>query len=402
MKNLILLTLIGFIVFMATGVVGPITSLYYESLGANYAAIGVLGTVMWLSSILFSYLWGRATDRLGRRKPFLVIGLLILSLTDLAIAWVTYYGYLFPLRAVAAAAQAAYNVTALALIGDMLERRQVHRGRYMGFYRGAGSLGFGLMAFVSGSLADRVSLSFPFVLASACLGVAGVLALFIREASPQTLSNVLSRSSASFPDNSPSTAQAAALPLLPLLISAFVWSLVTGAVYAVWANYMVDQVGYGRAAMSRLWSLASSSEFPLMIVAGWLSDRIGRLPMLSLSLVAWTLVFVGYIVTPHMPWILIVQLMRGFAYSAFTATAMTYAAEVRDKSQRGRVSGLYGTAGGVGSILGSAMGGGITQWLGFGPMIGISATLTMVGAIYSGIEAGRHRRIIANHRRPMQ
>ena len=85
------------------------------------------------------------------------------------------------------------------------------------------------------------------------------------------------------------------LPLAPLLFSAFLWSLTTGAVYAVWANYMVGELEYSQAAMSRLWSLASTSEFPLMILAGWLSDRLGRLPMLSLGFLAWTLVFLGYV-----------------------------------------------------------------------------------------------------------
>jgi MFS family permease len=172
------------------------------------------------------------------------------------------------------------------------------------------------------------------------------------------------------------------LPLAPLLVSAFLWSLVTGAVYAVWANYMVSELGYSQATMSRLWSLASTSEFPLMIVAGWLSDRIGRLPMLSLGFLAWTVVFLGYVFVPGMPWIIAIQLTRGFAYSAFTATAMTYATEVRAKSQRGEASGLYSSAGGIGSILGSSMGGILTELTGFRTMIATNAGLIFGGAVY--------------------
>jgi SET family sugar efflux transporter-like MFS transporter len=180
--------------------------------------------------------------------------------------------------------------------------------------------------------------------------------------------------------------------MAPLLISAFLWSLVTGAVYAVWANYMVSDIGYSRAAMSRLWAVASLSEFPLMMVAGWLSDRIGRLPMLSLGFVAWAVVFVGYITVPAMPWIVIVQLVRGFAYSAFTATAMTYATEVRARAQRGRASGLYSSAGGLGSILGSSVGGTLAQFAGFRTMIATNAALIFAGALYLASAAFRYRR----------
>jgi MFS family permease len=193
--------------------------------------------------------------------------------------------------------------------------------------------------------------------------------------------------------NPPSTARdgPVQLPLAPLLISAFLWSLVTGAVYAVWANYMVSRIGYSRTEMARLWAMASLSEFPLMIVAGWLSDRIGRLPMLSLGFVAWTIVFLGYVIVPGMPWIMLVQLTRGFAYSAFTATAMTYATEVRDKASRGRISGLYSSVSGVGSIMGSSLGGGLAQLAGFVIMILTNATLICGGAVYLAVASVRHK-----------
>jgi MFS family permease len=160
-------------------------------------------------------------------------------------------------------------------------------------------------------------------------------------------------------------------------------------VYAVWANYMVGELSYTAGQMTRLWALASLSELPLMILTGWLSDRIGRLPMLSLGFLAWTLVFVGYITVPQMPWIIVVQLIRGFAYSAFTATALIYAAEVREKAQRGQVSGLYASAGGVGSILGAALGGGLTEVAGFRVMFAVCAALIFCGAVYLAVMARR-------------
>lgn len=172
--------------------------------------------------------------------------------------------------------------------------------------------------------------------------------------------------------------------MMPLLVSAFVWSLVTSAVYAVWANYMVEGLGYSRTTMSRLWATASTSEFPLMILAGWMSDRLGRMPMLSLGFVAWTVVFLGYVTVPVLPWIVLIQLTRGFAYSAYTATAMTYATEVRSQAERGRAAGLFSSAGGLGMILGAAAGGMLAQTLGFVPMIRMAAAVVFAGALYLG------------------
>ncbi|MFN2108361.1 MAG: MFS transporter [Anaerolineae bacterium] len=387
MKNLILMTAIGVILFMSRGIVGPINSLYVESLGANYLTIGVLGAVTSLTTIVFSYIWGRMSDRRGKRKIFLVGGLASLALSAGLMAVAPTYVYLFPLNILNAASQAAYAVVSLALMGDILEETRGARGRRMGIYRGLGSLGFGVLAFFSGSVADRLSLRAPFGLSASFLVVAVFLALLVEE-------NPARPTSATTPATPPVSATSpTALPLPPLFISMFLWSLVTGAVYAVWANYMVGELAFTQSQMSRLWGLASFSELPLMILTGALSDRIGRLSMLSLGFFAWTLVFLGYVLTPVLPWIVLVQLIRAFAYSAFTAASMTYATEVRAKAQRGRISGLYSSAGSIGAILGSTMGGALAQFAGTPTMILTNAVLIFGGAIYLAVTAFQHRRI---------
>jgi len=413
-KSIVLLTLISVILFMSRGITGPINSLYVASLGASYVVIGVLGTVTSLATILFSYAWGRASDALGRRKVFLTLGLLVIAACNGLTALARHYGVLFPLNFISAVAQAAYLTGSLALMGDLLERSSRARGRKMGVYRGLASLGFGVMAYFSGSVADSLSLNATFGIAVVLLGVAFVLALNVDEAEGSigagqgigdnqgigTSQSAGGTSSQPSRDTSPQVVSVetetpvASLPLSPLLVAAFLWSLVTGAVYAVWANYMVSELGYSQAQMSRLWALASLSEFPLMVVAGHFSDRLGRLPMLSLGFLAWALVFLGYVVLPGMPGILAVQLLRGFAYSAFTATAMTYAAEVRVRAQRGHASGLYNSAGGVGAILGASLGGALAQFAGFRLMILSQAALIFAGAVYLAIVALRHRKSI--------
>jgi MFS family permease len=427
MRNLTLMTVVSVLVFMAGGLTGPVSSLYAASLGASYVAIGLLGTVASVSGLLSSYVWGRTSDLLGRRKGLLVLSLGAMATCYALITVAPGFAHLFVLRAAFSLFLAAYSTSSLALIGDILERGGTARGRRMGSVRGLGSLGFGIMAFLSGSIAEAASLRVPFGLAAALLAVATAVSLGVRE--PPAASGVGGNADRSIPRalwstvrslpapvvcwlaggrparrlvgapmrtlhvaaGGSGTGEGSGLQLRPLLVSAFLWTLATGAVYAVWANYMVSELGYSQAAMSRLWSLASTTEFPLMILAGWMSDRLGRVPMLALGFVAWTVVFSGYVFVPGMPWIIGVQLVRGFAYSAYTATAMTYATEVRARAQRGRVSGMYSTAGSVGSILGAAMGGAQTAWVGFRSMIGTNAALMLGGAVYLGAVAWGRR-----------
>ena len=430
MKNVTLVTIIGFILFMSTGITAPINSLYIESLGASYVAIGLLGSLTSLTMIFSSNIWGRASDRLGQRKTFLAGGLAALAVTQGLVAIAPSYEYLFFLNVLGAVAQAAYITTNLALMGDLLEGRPDERGRRMGTYRGLGSLGFGLTAFLSGSVADRFSIRAPFALSALALTVAFLLALQVKESTSDAATQemlpdeicfgrlllvsareaakmmldqftALTRrlgngeqpeaETASIPGDD-KDADSERPPLAPLLLSAFLWSLAFGAVFAVWPIYMVGELGYAKADVGRLWSLAAISELPLMILSGWLSDRVGRLPMLSVGFLAWALVFAGYVLAPVMPWIIFIQLVRGFAYSAFTATAMTYAAEVRSKSQRGWVSGLYSSVGGIGSIIGAPMGGALAQYTSFRAMISTNAVLIFGGAVYLAVAAVRWTR----------
>jgi len=424
-NNYVLITAISFILFMSRGIVGPLGSVYTRSLGASYVAIGALSTVTSFMSVIFAYFWGRASDLVQRRKGFLLLGLAFLALDSLFTSLVPSYIYLFPLRIFDAVAQAAYSVASLALMGDILGQSKEGRGRRMGAYRGFASLGFGLMAFVAGYIVEATSLRVPYRISAVFLLIAFVLALqieegeegkeseqfqgfgwFLREVTSATMLSVreaMARLGAVLrggghtellADERTEEERAEGpnmqLPLMPLLISSLLWSLVFGAVYALWANYMKEDIGYSERAVSQLWSLASSLEFPMMILAGWLSDRVGRLPMLSLGFVAWALVFIGYVFVPGMPWIIGIQVLRSFAFSAFTATAMVYAAEVRGKAQRGQVSGLYSSAGGIGSILGATVGGAITQVAGFRTMIGSMAAVIAGGALYLAKEAWQH------------
>lgn len=408
MYALTLLTIIGFILFMSRGVTGPVSSLYAESLGAGFVAIGLLGTVSSFTAVVANAFWGGLLDKLGGRKAILLFGLALIAVSDALIALAPNFRYLYVWFALNALAQTAYGTASLAMIGDLLEAGVQARGRRVGAYRGIGSLGFGLMALNAGAIADRLSLRAPFWIAGALAVTAAIIALLIKEprraeavapmanvfaalrALPATLrSRIAALRGARTSVRGAETP--ARLPLAPLLVASFLWSLVMGAVFSVWANYMVGEIGYAPTTMSRLWALASLSEFPLMVLAGWLSDRTGRLAMLSMGFLAWSLVFTGYIVTPTMPWILGVQLIRGFAFSAFTVAAMAYATEVRGQAQRGRVVGLYGSAGGLGAILGGAMGGALTQWLGFRPMLAVNAILILAGAAYVASAAWRLR-----------
>jgi MFS family permease len=370
---------------MGYGVASPLASLYAEHLQASYFLIGLLSTTRSLTAFVAGYLWGRQSDRTARRKVFLVGGLAGACLSTALTALIPNFLYLFPLRILQALSQAAYSTVSLALMGDLLEVRKA-RGRTMGIYRGVQSLGFALMAFVAGSIADRSSLRVPFLWEAGLMGLAFCLAFLLRDV-PESDSQVLPQREKRGVSPASTSDDGRHPSMTPLLVSGLVFSLALSAVLSVWANYMVNELGYTKTALTRLWSLEALVEFPLMIASGWFSDQVGRLPILASGLLGWGVVFIGYAAIPFYPWILVIQLIRGLAYSAYEATAMAYVAEASSQADRGRASGLYSAARGLGSVGGGALGGSLAQLMGFVPMMLICTALLFAGAIYL---AGTH------------
>ncbi len=424
-RNYALLAAISFFVFMSSGALtlGPV---YTRSLGASYATIGVLSTLSSFVMVVFAVFWGRASDLQQRRKGFLVGALGSNVVITFLTSVVPSYQYLFPLRILGGIAGAAYHVSSLALMGDILAQRGAGRGWRMGAYRGLGSLGFAITAFLVKYLLGLTGLSGLYRLSAILLLAALAASLLLREGpqAPETrealrparflrqatvatiaaLRDTAIRMKAALSGDSgrdlladertPEEIAAAprlTLPIVPLLVAALLWSFSFTDLNSLWSNYMTESVGYDEGTVSQLWALGAVLELPMMTLAGWLSDRVGRLAMLALSFAGWALVNLGYVLVPDMPWIIGIQILRSFAYSAYTATAMVYATEVRGKAQRGQVSGLQSSAGGIGSILGNAAAGAIAQVAGFGLMIGSMIAVSLGGAAYLGHSALRQR-----------
>jgi MFS family permease len=400
------LTGVLFLVYMATGLWSPLLSVYTRALGADAAQIGlVLATFQATSlatSLASQFWWGRLSDRLGRRKPLLLLGTAGAGLAYLGTASVDQYGWLFLSRALEGVALAAYSIGSLALIGDFLED-QASRGRLMGIYRMFGSLAFSIAALSGGWLADHFSLRVPLFAAAGCYLLACLLGSRIRERSTTTPSAPLRAG-----DNRPPTTDhrppidagsrfsvlgsiTSALPTDPLARRAlwsflgliFTWMFSFGAVISLWPVYMTT-LGYSQTAIGGLWAQAALGEVPCLLLAGYLSDRWGRKWVMLVGMGLMSCVFLAYTLSPAFAWLAGAQVVRSLGYACFEAPSLLYATELGLRQQRGRLAGLYYSASGIGSILGSAIGGAVAKQVGlplmFQGVVVIMLLTVLIGA----------------------
>ena len=128
LSPLVIIFVTVFIDLLGFGIIIPLLPFYAESFGASAFTIGLLGTSFSLMQFLFSPIWGRWSDRIGR-KPIILVGLLGSCLSYLALALATSLALLFVARIIGGIAGA--NIpTAQAYIADVTtpENRATRHG----------------------------------------------------------------------------------------------------------------------------------------------------------------------------------------------------------------------------------------------------------------------------------
>lgn len=169
------LFVVVFVDLLGFGMVIPTMPRYAAEMGAPEAWIGLLMTGYSAMQFLFAPVWGRVSDRVGRRKIFLV------SIAMTAVAFVAYalaptWGWLLAARLFAGFATANLAI-ARAYVADVTTPET--RAKGMGIIGASFGLGFILGPFFGGVLSAHVSHSAPAWVAGALAAVNGVAAAFI-------------------------------------------------------------------------------------------------------------------------------------------------------------------------------------------------------------------------------
>jgi DHA1 family tetracycline resistance protein-like MFS transporter len=130
------------------------------------------------------------------------------------------------------------------------------------------------------------------------------------------------------------------IPVLPRLIQDFMGGDTAGAakVYGLFAT---------------VWALMQFFSMPL---AGSLSDRFGRRPIVLASNFGLGLDYVLMALAPNLAWLFVGRVISGIT-AASVSTGMAYVADVTPPEKRSGAFGMLGVAFGIGFVLGPAIGG---------------------------------------------
>jgi DHA1 family tetracycline resistance protein-like MFS transporter len=108
--------------------------------------------------------------------------------------------------------------------------------------------------------------------------------------------------------------------------------------------------------LSLLGGIYSLMQFFFAPFWGKLSDRVGRRPILLISLLGSTVSYLIFALAPNFTWLLIARAWGGI-FAANISTAQAYIADVTKPADRAKGMGLIGAAFGIGFTLGPPLGG---------------------------------------------
>jgi MFS family permease len=161
-----------FACMLGSGIVVPLLPLYAESLGATGIGLGVIFAGFAISRTLVTPLFGRLSDRHGR-KSFITVGLLLYALISPWFIWADSVLQLTLVRFAHGIAGGLILPIAQAYVGDISPEGE--EGKWMGYANAAFFSGFGFGPLLGGVVTRYYSMNAAFF----TMGGLSLLAFFI-------------------------------------------------------------------------------------------------------------------------------------------------------------------------------------------------------------------------------
>ena len=164
-----------FLVYVGFGIMIPVLPFYAEEIGASPTELGLLMAVYSLMQLIFAPMWGKISDRYGR-KPVMLVGIGGLALSFFMMAVSTNLWMLYAARIIGGILSAANMPTTMAYAADITTPED--RGKGMGMIGAGIGLGF-VFGPALGGIFSKTSLSLPFYIAGISSILTMLLVLFV-------------------------------------------------------------------------------------------------------------------------------------------------------------------------------------------------------------------------------
>ncbi|MGC8967390.1 MAG: MFS transporter [Thermus sp.] len=360
-----LLGAVSFLMDVASEMVYPLLPLFLGSLGAGAGVIGLVEGVAEATASLFKVVGGRLSDRLGRRRPFLLLGYGLPALFRPILALATSPWQVLLYRFLDRAGKGLRTAPRDALIAEGVPREAL--GRAYGLHRGLDTLGATLGPLLAFLLLPAVGMRGVFWLSAIPAFLASLLLLRLREAPspPKALPPLrLARMGPGY-------------RRFLLVSGLFTLALSSNAFLLL----RLEDLGLSKGQVTLAYTLYNLAYALLAYPLGSLADRVGLRRVVALGYGLYALTYLGFALATSAPLALASLLLYALYSAAFEGASRAYLATLVPEGEKASAIGLYHTLMGLLLLPASLLFGLLWQALGPGWAFGVGAGLALLALL---------------------
>jgi MFS family permease len=319
---------------------------------------------------------GWLADKIGRRA-MMAIGIFGVALVGVLIGLSTTYLMLLILLVVMGILGGGYHPSATPWISA--SAGEGNQGRAIGFHFVGGGAGFFVAPFVGAAIAAAWGWHWSFIVLAIPCAIFGIaFFFFLRRQKDANLVSVT---------DTHHTAGGASknriVPLVTLMTMSFIVGTL-GMVMVFFSLYLVDNFNVAKETAVFVVAISSFAGIWAGPVGGWISDRIGRLPVIILtSLISGLIIFVVRFV-PYGPWLFALLLISGINMYMGAPVSEAFIMGQTSAKNRSFIYGIFYAVGLLGALFVPLIGS-MTSSLGYQKTFMIAGAISMPVTIVGGL-----------------
>ena len=317
----------------------PLMPMIRTDLDLNYTQVGVVLSSFAITSGISQLAGGWLADRFGPRT-IVAVGVSGVAIGGLFIGFSNSYTVLIVFLVLAAILGGCYHPASITAISTLVPAES--RGRALGIHGIGGSTSFwvvplfaALIATAWGWRGSYITLSIPTIL----LGIVLYIIMGRRTRVPVSKSQSVETGIPTAPS------RIHWRELLPFFFISVAMGTTIQSIIAYLSLYSVDHFGVTEATAAMLMAIIPAVGLFAAPLGGYLSDRIGGVPVLvTAGFLAALLIYILGVV-PNIPILVIVMVILGIVHYIRMPTAESYIVEHTPERRRSTILGFYFFAG---------------------------------------------------------
>lgn len=378
---------------LSAGMVNPFMGAYAVKLGASPSEMGWFQSSSNLSNNVMQVFWGRLSDRLRRRIPFIIFGGLIVAGFWIPMMFVATASQLIILLVVQALLGSMATPAWTALIGDLVPSLKLGRvNASVNLWASIGSLiatlASGILMILIGGTPQEI-LFVPFVVAIVCGVISSLVMLYIREKKDGEKLNLVKNLTSDF-----SSILGYAKKTPNFVKYCYVEGIFQFFMSISWPLISITQIEVLNASMLHIALLTVAQSFVTIIFQGWagrLADSVGRKPLLVFYRFSLITVPIAYAFSPNISTVIAISTFWGFSTALGQASMTAYILDISPQEYRGSFVAMFNLVIGVTTFFGSLVGGYLSDYMIslFGLIVGLQIVY-IISTVGRGIGAATY------------